>query len=246
MEKIASFCPLNAFRTFGAKSTRSSPGVGIGISFTWIPPRARASLGWNDGQIFYFVFLLILDCYSNNFYFFEWAITTIGRNRSDDVDDIKPIYDLSKDRMLSVKPCSLFGMHDKKLTSIRIGTSVRHGEKSFFMRKLWMKFIFKFFTIHTFPSSTSTSRVTSLDHKISHHTMKYRTCIVATLCEFDEIFCCPWDFVCKDFERDITMVGVKRYGRILWHIYKEGNSMKDTTKKEGKTRGNVLYVFFLY
>ena len=61
----------------------------------------------------------------------------------------------------------------------------------------------------TFPTHTSASRITSLDHEVADDTVEYDTIIVSLLYESDEVLhclrCCFW----KEFEGDSTMIGGK-------------------------------------
>ena len=71
------------------------------------------------------------------------------------------------------------------------------------------EFIFEGSHPETFSTTTSTSRITSLDHEVADDTVEYDAIIISLLYESDEVLdcfrCCFW----KEFERDSTMIGGK-------------------------------------
>jgi hypothetical protein len=123
--------------------------------------------------------------------------------------------------MFPIKPRSLGGMNNKKLAPIRMRTGIRHRDNTFFVCEIWMKFIFKFVSINTLTTPTSTCRITSLKHKISNNTVKNSTIIVASLREFHEVFRSLWDFVSKYLKGNIAMISMEGDSRIHKKVSKK-------------------------
>ena len=107
------------------------------------------------------------------------------------------------------------------------------------------EFIFEGSHPETFPTHTSASRITSLDHEVADDTVEYDAIIVSLLYESDEVLdclrCCFW----KEFEYDITMIRRKLY---FWIGHRKRVIEKRTEKIDGrkysKTRSSRQKNFF--
>ena len=121
---------------------------------------------------------------------------------------------------------------NKKLASIRIGTSVCHRKNTFMSMWIPNLLVGKLFAVNRHTSSTvSSSSVTSLHHKAFNDSMEFVAFVVLSLAfvfscaKTSKVFACLW-YIFEKFEHNswlfihffsfITNSNVKKDLRVLW------------------------------
>lgn len=101
--------------------------------------------------------------------------------------NLHPTLDSSKYRMFSIEPRSR-SKRNEELTSVCIGTTVRHAEyPSSGMFQGWLNLILKFLAVYRRSASTCACWIAALDHEIGNDAMEDDIVVVASLCEGCEV-----------------------------------------------------------
>ena len=119
--------------------------------------------------------------------------------------NIHALFHLAKDHMLAIQPLSL-GSADEKLGTICVGASICHGQDARTCMLQNEILIIKFLAIDGLATSTIMAcEVTTLAHKSRNYSVKAGTFITKSFlssAQSTKVFCCLWNFVCKQLKRD--------------------------------------------
>ena len=119
--------------------------------------------------------------------------------------NIHALFHFAKDHMFAIQPLSL-GSANEKLGTVCVGASICHGQDAR-TRMLQDKIlIIKFLSIDGLATSAIMAcEVTTLAHKSWNYSVKAGTFITKSFlpsAQSTEVFCCLWNFVCKQLEGD--------------------------------------------
>ena len=121
------------------------------------------------------------------------------------VHNIHALFHLAEDHMLAIQPLSL-GSADEKLGTICVGACICHGQDARTSMLQDEILIIKFLAIDGLATSTIMAcEVTTLAHKSRNYSVKAGTFITKSFlpsAQSMKVFCCLWNFVCKQLKRD--------------------------------------------
>lgn len=107
--------------------------------------------------------------------------TRVGTVRLDLLDQIHTVLDFTKDDVLSVQPRGLYGS-DKELGTVRVGSSVGHGQQSGLGVLELEVFIGKLVAVDGLSTGTvSVGEITTLQHKVGDDSVEGGTGVAETL-----------------------------------------------------------------
>lgn len=115
------------------------------------------------------------------------SILSIDWESLDLIDCLHPLDDVSEDTMLPIEERCILSRHDEELRAIGIATSICHRDDSTLVCERTIELILEGTEPERLAPSACPSRITSLDHEVSDHTMEYNPIIVSLLRETDEI-----------------------------------------------------------
>ncbi|KAF6384937.1 hypothetical protein mRhiFer1_008798 [Rhinolophus ferrumequinum] len=115
------------------------------------------------------------------------------------------IFHLAKDHMLAIQPLSL-GSADEKLGTVCVGSSICHGQDARTCVLQDEILIIKLLPINGLATcAVMACEVTTLTHKSWNNSVKVGTFITKSSlpsAQGTKVFCCLWDFVCKQLKGD--------------------------------------------
>ena len=119
--------------------------------------------------------------------------------------NIHALFHLAEDNMLAIQPLSL-GSADEKLGTVCVGASLCHGQDARTCMLQDEILIIKFLAIDALATGTiMVYEVTTLAHKSQSYSVKAGTFITKSFlpsAQNTKVFCCLWNFVCKQLTRD--------------------------------------------
>ena len=136
--------------------------------------------------------------------------------------NIHALFLLAKDHMLAIQPLSL-GSADEKLGTVCVGASICHGQDARTCMLQEEILIIKFLPRDGLATSAIMAcEVTTLAHKSRNYSVKAGTFITKAFlpsAQSTKVFCCLWNFVCKQLEGDAApglaaASDVREHGRV--------------------------------
>ena len=96
------------------------------------------------------------------------------------------------------------------------------------MFQFWMKFIFKFVPPKRFATSSNTRWISSLNHELFDHSMKYAMIIIVIFSQTTKVLDSFGAFSRKQFNLNITQIcvnsrGFKKFGSC--YLFSDGNTI---------------------
>ena len=119
--------------------------------------------------------------------------------------NVHAFFHLPKDHMLAIQPFSL-GSADKKLGTVCVWSSICHGQDARTCMLQDEVLILKFLSVDgPAASAIMACKVTTLAHESWNNSVKGGTLIAKSFlssAQSSKVFCCLWNFVCKQLEGD--------------------------------------------
>ena len=145
--------------------------------------------------------------------------------------NVHAFFHLPKDHMLAIQPFSL-GSADKKLGTVCVWSSICHGQDARTCMLQDEVLILKFLSVDgPAASAIMACEVTTLAHESWNNSVKGGTLIAKSFlssAQSSKVFCCLWNFVCKQLEGDAAQ------GLVIGRDVKELGGVDHGCSKQGK------------
>mgnify|MGYP006928793926 CR=1 FL=1 len=114
---------------------------------------------------------------------------------------------LSENYVFSVQPVTLNSCNEK-LRSVCVWSGIGHGQKPWSIVLKLKVFVFEFFSIDRFSSSSvSFSKISSLKHKLRNDSVEnwsLKSKSFFSSAESSKVLCCQWNYTLKEFKVNST------------------------------------------
>ena len=107
-------------------------------------------------------------------------------------------------------------LHDKELATVGIWTSVSHGQGTTDIVKFFWEFILKWFAVDWLATHTSSSWVSTLNHKVLDNTVENDTIIVAIFWKSYKVSHCFRSMFREELDTQVSVIGLNSRQRTFY------------------------------